>query len=64
MSKLQSLIQAMDTLTPDEMKQLYTYILERRHQIIASHDSTPSGAARRGDESGFEWSGDFWAHED
>jgi hypothetical protein len=40
MADLQNLFQTIETLTPDEVKQLYEYILENHIQFTAKADVT------------------------
>ncbi len=46
MTDLQTLIQAVDELSADELKQLYKHILETRIQFVEANEETPLPAQR------------------
>lgn len=74
MTDLQTLFQAVDDLEPDELKQLYTYILENKVQFIqkeTSHEPKPRviglhahlGKAWMSDDFNDELPDEFWLGE-
>lgn len=62
MQTMETIMQAVDGLNQDEVKQLYNYLVENHLQLNAG--DSHSGAARLGDDFGYEWSGEFWLCED
>lgn len=73
MSDLQSLMRAVDTLTVDEVKQLYAYILETRTQFVEAPAAIAEkrvlglhahlGKAWMSDDFGDELPDSFWLGE-
>jgi hypothetical protein len=61
MVDLQTLFQAVDELTADELKQLYLYILQTRVQFVAAPADTPSQSRTLGL---FENVGETWMSDD
>ncbi|MBI5670496.1 MAG: hypothetical protein HZC41_21090 [Chloroflexi bacterium] len=62
MLNMESILQAVDGLSQDEVRQLYNYLVENHLQLNPG-DGHP-GAARMGDDFGYEWSGEFWVSEE
>jgi hypothetical protein len=47
MADLQGIFETVDGLSPEEVKQLYTYILEHRIQFVGENESVPTQAKPR-----------------
>ncbi len=62
MVTMETILQAVDGLNPDEVKQLYHYLVDN-HLQPHTRDGNPD-AARTGDDFGYEWSREFWVSED
>lgn len=63
MLAMETFLAAVEGLTQDEVKQLYTYLVERHLQGDGESRSS-LGAAWTGDNFDYEWSGEFWLSDD
>lgn len=62
MVTMETILQAVDGLNQDEVRQLYHYLVDN-HLQSSTGDANP-GAARTGDDFGYEWSPEFWVSEE